>query len=230
MKILIFIPSFNDQKELTRLITELYEINNVFTILVVDDGSAPSIFLENDKALLFRIPFNAGLGVATSIALHIAKSNYFDFMVRLDADGQHPTQNVKKILDKIILENCNLCIGQRLNNESVDTIRDILGTLVKKHINFLSNLITGNQINDWSTGFFALNHLAIQELSNFDYARYPEVELYLNSHHLGLKISIFNIEQSNRTHGFSTITFAQSLRLMIRFYLLLVRQILRKIM
>ena len=100
---------------------------------------------------------------------------------------------------------------------------------MKKHINFLSNLITGNKIKDWSTGLFALNQLAIQELSQFDYARYPEVEIYLNAHHLGLKITMLNIEQSNRNHGFSSLNLVQSLRLMIRFYLLLIRQILRKI-
>jgi hypothetical protein len=229
MKILIFIPSFNDQKELAKIITELFDLNDTYTIYVVDDGSIPPIYLNLDKAFLFRIPFNAGIGAAMSIALHISKSNNFDFMVRVDADGQHPTQNVKKILDKMILENDDLCIGQRLNNESLDTFRDILGTLVKKHINFLSNLITGNQINDWSTGFFAMNRFAIKEISQFDYARYPEVELFLNAHHLGLKISTFNIQQYNRIQGFSSITFAQSLRLIIRFYLLLVRQILRKI-
>jgi hypothetical protein len=229
MKILIFIPSFNDQKELSNIIKELYELNHTNTIYVIDDGSVPPIFLDIDKALLFRIPFNAGLGAATSIALHIAKTNNFDFMIRIDADGQHPIQNVKKILDKIFLENGHLCIGQRLNNESQDTFRDIIATIVKKHMNFLSNLITGNQIKDWSTGFFVLNKFAIQELSLFDYARYPEIEIYFNAHYLGLKILIFNIEQSKRIHGFSSLTLFQSLRLLIRFYLLLVRQILRKI-
>jgi glycosyltransferase involved in cell wall biosynthesis len=166
--------------------------------------------------------------VSTSIALHIAKCNNFDFMVRIDADGQHPTQNVSKILDKIILENNDMCIGQRLNNESLDTFRDVIATLVKKYVNCLSNLVTGSQIKDWSSGFFSLNKRAIQELSEFDYARYPEVELCLNAHHLGLKISLFNIEQSNRIHGFSTLTFVQSLRLLIRFHLLLARQIIRR--
>ena len=142
MKILIFIPSFNDQKELSRIIRELYQINYGYAIYVIDDGSVTPIVLENDRVFLFRIPFNAGLGVATSIALHISKVNNFDFMIRLYADGQHPTHNVKKILEKLSLEKDDLCIGQRLNNERYDNFRAILATLVKKHINFLSNLIT----------------------------------------------------------------------------------------
>ena len=136
---------------------------------------------------------------------------------------------IRKVIAWHYLKNCDVCIGERSNNERFDTVRHILASFVKKHINFLSNLITGSQIKDWSTGFFALNQLAIQELSQFDYARYPEVELFLNAHHLGLKISTFNIEQSNRTHGFSTLTFFPSLRLLMRFYLLLLRQILRKV-
>ena len=98
MNILIFIPTFNDQEELARLINELHESHHSYKILVIDDGSMPPIILETDKALLFRIPYNAGLGTATSISLHIAKYNNFDYIVRMDADGQHPTQNVKKIL------------------------------------------------------------------------------------------------------------------------------------
>jgi len=229
MKILIFIPTFNDQNELTRLISELYKLNHTYTIYVIDDGSVPPIILETDKCLLFRIPFNAGLGAATSIALHIAKSNNFDFMVRLDADGQHPTQYVQEIIDQMILEKHDLCIGQRINNESLDTFRNVLATIIKKHINFFSNLITNNKIKDWSTGFFALNQLAIQKLTQFDYARYPEVEIYYNACHLDLKISTFNIVQLNRANGFSSLSLIQSFRLLIRFYLLLIRQILRKI-
>ena len=228
MKVLIFIPSFNDQEQLSSITRELLNLDSNYTILVVDDGSEPPIQLDLDQAILFRIPFNSGLGVASSVALHIAKSNHFDYFVRLDADGQHPTYNVKKILDKLKLDNSDVCIGERTNHENLTSVHKVTATLIKRHISLLSNLVTGLKIMDWNTGFFALNRVAMELLSRFNYARYPEIELYLNAHHLGLVISSLKVEQLGRKNGVSTLTITHSIRLLIRFYLILFRQIMRR--
>jgi glycosyltransferase involved in cell wall biosynthesis len=229
MKSFILIPSFNDQLYLQKIINDLGELDNSWFIFVVDDGSDPPICIDIEKAILFRIPFNAGLGVVTNIALHVAKLNDFDFFVRIDADGQHPIQNVKKIIEKLMTEKCDLCIGERANHESYANFQLCIASFTKRHLAFISNLMSGMKIKDWNTGFFALNRFAIEKLSHKYYARYPEIDLYLNASNLKLAISTVKIEQHKRSDGKSTLTTTHSIRMVIRFYLILANHILGRV-
>jgi len=229
MKTFIFIPSFNDQFHVNRLINGLLELDNSWVIFLVDDGSDPPICIDSEKVFLFRIPFNTGLGVVTNIALHVAKLNDFDFFVRIDADGQHPIQNVKKIIAKLTTEKCDVCIGERTNHESYTNLQLCIASLAKRHLTFISNWISKMKIQDWNTGFFGLNRFAIEKLAQKNYARYPEIDLYLHASYLKLAISTLKIEQQDRSNGKSTLTTIHSIRLMLRIYLILVNHILRKI-
>ena len=225
MKNLIFIPSYNDQVELSNLIKELIylDINNV--ILVIDDGSDLPLINENssDKVLFFRIPFNAGIGVATNIALDYALINKFDYFVRIDADGQHHTKYVSQLLKELKKINADVIVGIRINHLSFDGFRNILASIVKLHINFLLNKISTVQLNDWSTGCFGLSKLGIKNLAVFTYDRYPEVELYLRAVEENLKVSTIDIFQLKRKEGTSSLNFLSSIKLLTRFYLILIR-------
>lgn len=80
MKLLFFIPTFNDQDGLVELVRSLVDMHPMSTILIVDDGSKQAIEIPNigSNVLLHRLPTNMGLGVATSVAL--------DFLLRADSN------------------------------------------------------------------------------------------------------------------------------------------------
>ena len=91
-RVLVFIPSLNDRDLLHQLATSVLELGAGFVVLVIDDGSEPSIekTLLPENCLLFTVPSNVGLGLCTHIAFDHALMHNYDFVVRLDADGQHP--------------------------------------------------------------------------------------------------------------------------------------------
>lgn len=205
-------------------------MSDSYHCLIIDDGSiSPIIFNPcSSKVSIFRIPFNAGLGVSTNIALDLAASCDFDFFVRIDSDGQHPTSYIDETISHIINTDSDICIAERINHESLNTLRDFLSSSMKRHIRFLSNLVTGGDLADWNTGFFILNKYAIHRLQVYSYARYPEIELYLKAHKLNFNISTFPIKQLNRIVGSSSLGVFQSISLLVRFYLFIFKYFIEK--
>jgi glycosyltransferase involved in cell wall biosynthesis len=231
MKNLIFIPSYNDQAELSKLIEELIYVDTQNFILVIDDGSDTPLVNVNisDRVIFFRIPFNAGIGVATNIAMDYAIINKFNYFIRIDADGQHHPKYVNQILKNLKNLNTDMIVGTRINHKSYGNLRNALATIVKLHMSFLLNKISTTKLNDWSTGFFALNQLAIEKLAVFSYDRYPEVELYLRAAEKELKIATLDIFQLKRNEGNSSLNLLTSVKLLIRFYLILIRYCIERV-
>ena len=60
------------------------------------------------------------------------------------------------------------------------------------------------------------------------YERYPEVEILLRAAQLDLKVDQFPVTQNQRKYGISTITLRGGIHLGLRFYMLLLRHILKR--
>ena len=77
MKVLFFIPTYNDRHGLTPLVSSLINRFQNAHVLVVDDGSSPAITLdlsnqsEIDRTLMVRLATNEGIGLATSVAIDL---------------------------------------------------------------------------------------------------------------------------------------------------------------
>jgi glycosyltransferase involved in cell wall biosynthesis len=71
-----------------------------FTILVVDDGSTDGTAEEAEAsgACVTRHACNQGKGAALLTGLLWAKHHDFESIVTADADGQHPTEEIRRLL------------------------------------------------------------------------------------------------------------------------------------
>ena len=104
MKILIFIPTFNDRVLISSLVKSILALGVEFHTLVIDDGSDPALEIDGlsgPREKYFRCPYNVGLGVTTNIALDYAQKEQFDIFLRIDADEAAisimlPVQQFKK--------------------------------------------------------------------------------------------------------------------------------------
>ena len=97
-KTIILIPSYNEKKNLEKFINNL---NFNYNILVLDDSSTDNTveFLEKMK-----IPFvknNYKLGYEKNLIQgfkKILEKNIFETVVTMDADGEHPIENISEII------------------------------------------------------------------------------------------------------------------------------------
>ncbi len=203
------------------------------SVLVVDDGSTPAIDLdltsrhEAQRFCLVRLASNEGLGLATSIAIDYMMQGNFECLVRLDADGQHPLSEIEGLKEKISSNLADVVWGERVNHSSMTTPKAVMGSVTKSFTAWLGRLIFKSHVNDWYTGFFAINRGAAMIAQGAYLERYCEVQLLCIFHAATLRIEAHPVEQLERNHGQSSINWLAGMMIMLRSSLMMLLYALR---
>ncbi len=202
-------------------------------MLIVDDGSTPAIELdltsrhETQRVCLVRLASNEGLGLGTSIAIDYMMEDNFDCLVRLDADGQHPLSEIEGLKEKISSNLADVVWGERVNHSSMTTPKAVMGSVTKSFTAWLGRLIFKSHVNDWYTGFFAINRGAAMIAQGAYLERYCEVQLLCIFHAATLRIEAHPVEQLERNHGQSSINWLAGMMIMLRSSLMMLLYALR---
>lgn len=219
-KVLIILPCYNEQENIGKLLSELKALHLEHITIVplpINDCSVDNTISEIKKNTdhFLNLPVNLGIGGAVQSGLIYAHRNDFDIAVQMDGDGQHPPEELIKILTPLINNEADVCIGSRFINkvgfQSTATRR--LG------INFLSSLIkfcSGEKVLDCTSGYRAFNKKAIELCVNYYPDKYPEPEsiLYLLKNKLTVKE--VPVIMRSREGGVSSIGGFGSLYYMIK--------------
>src|SRR3954469_16896849 len=99
MRTLVFIPAWNEEDSVASVIADVREALPEADLLVIDDGStdATAARAREAGALVASLPFNQGLGAALQTGyLHALREGY-EACAHLDADGQHPAEEVARL-------------------------------------------------------------------------------------------------------------------------------------
>ncbi len=108
----IIIPAYNEEKNVGAVVSQTAE---VLPTLVIDDGSQDntSLIARNNGAHVFQQCPNQGKGEALKRGFLEAINLNSDFVITLDADGQHDVQEVTKFISLYEQEGLDLIIGYR---------------------------------------------------------------------------------------------------------------------
>ncbi len=118
---LVIIPTLNEEQSITDLLKDLETINVGFDVLIVDDDSHDntaanvSLFAKSSKravTLLSRKSPTDGLAGAYVTGYTWATINHYNFIVQMDADGQHRPKDIPLIIEKLISGN-PVVVGSR---------------------------------------------------------------------------------------------------------------------
>jgi hypothetical protein len=211
---LIFIPTYNDFSHLQGLIDEVNSSLTGVAILVIDDGSevtGPDL----TNCLYVKLPFNLGLGVATQIALDYAASRGITKAVRIDADGQHPVEQIPALLTA--LDSADVVLAVRSNRHTTSTLKGIIATFARSYITLISRLTLHKKLpKDLNSGFIGLNSTSIALFRKHELDRYPEAQMMIIAASNRLVISSIDIDQNDRATGISSVTLSAAFRLLYR--------------
>lgn len=100
-KLLIAIPALNEQHTIGRVLDDLVTFHPREDIVVIDDGSSDEtrkIALAAGITTLTHV-INLGVGGAMGTAFKYANSSGYDFVIQLDADGQHEPKYIQRLLE-----------------------------------------------------------------------------------------------------------------------------------
>lgn len=228
--VLVFIPSYNDMVGVAEVIAAVKKLSPAPRILLLDDGS---IELGKDDwaaegVLFFRLPDNYGLGTCTHIALDHFLNFDYRALVRIDADGQHPADQILDLVACLDQGEADLVVGCRTNQDGGGGPGSLVRRLVKWYFVRLTRLIGGaGTPSDVNTGFFALNRKTARVLNRFHLERYPEPQIFMLACREGLRLREVFVEQTARAQGRSSLNLLHATRLFYRFNILVIGEALR---
>lgn len=201
-EIAILIPAYNEASNLDFLLPEIYSnmSDQKIAVLIIDDGS-----IDNTQSIvnkhgdwLVKNKINRGGGAALRLGYDIISNARIPICVTMDADGQHRSQDILKLIEPIQNGESDFVIGSRLlgNKEKDSRIRSI-----GIHIfNFVINTLLGTNITDCSSGFRAFRTDIISEISLWE-DQYHTSELIIDAVKKGFRINERPITVLKRKYG-----------------------------
>jgi glycosyltransferase involved in cell wall biosynthesis len=209
---LVFLPAYNEESSVATVVQsvrmELPEVD----VLVVDDGSSDSTaaVAREAGARVATLPFNQGLGAALHTGYLVAMRDGYDFCAHLDADGQHPAGELRRILTEVWSERCDLALGSRWHPEQVEVPAAYRPTLARRVgislFRVLLRLTSGRTFTDTTSGLRAANRRAIALFAHRYQPDFAELESLQRSVREGLRVTEVPVVMLPRLAGKSKIT------------------------
>src|SRR5690349_9917902 len=119
---MILIPAFNETGAISDVIREVRQVMPKTPILVVDDASKDATY-DRAKAAgadVLRLPHHLGLGGCVQAGYKLAFELGYEYVIRVDGDGQHDARDIPKIFATLEQSGCEMVIGSRFFNSLSD--------------------------------------------------------------------------------------------------------------
>ncbi len=210
---LVFIPAWNEEESLPAVLDELRGELPEADVLVVDDGSTDRTAEVAGEygAKVLSFGENRGLRAAISAGYGYAVEHGYAFCGRVDADGQHPVAELRKLLELVRSGQWDVAVGSRFatvggNGFSRERYESSaarrLGTgVLRRSI----EVVLDQPFHDATSGMYAVNARAMAILAAPYSTGAPEVEGILRLHDEGLRVTEVPVEMRERTSGESKL-------------------------
>lgn len=161
IKSVAVIPAYNESTVIGDVVSLCRE--HVDVVLVVDDCSSDQtgVVAERAGAQMLRHPLQRGAGRATATGLMAALQLGAEYVVTLDADGQHLPSEIPQVLKPVKEGEADLVVGCRhLERQGMPLIRRAGNSFA----NLWTWLMLGASVSDTQSGFRAYTRSAVERL------------------------------------------------------------------
>lgn len=191
-KLIIYMPAFNEEADIQRVISGLPHSMNGFDavqILVVNDGSADRTaeLALASGAYVVSHGKNRGVGAAFQSAVQFALENEADVLVGIDADGQFDPAEIPALIQPIFDDQADMVVGNRFAT-GIPTDMSLIKYWGNQRVARLISAITGQTFQDVSCGFRAYNRESLLHLNIFGEFTYTH-ETILSLMYQGLRVA-----------------------------------------
>ncbi len=181
-------------------------------ILVVDDCSrdATRSQARSAGAQVLALPHHLGLGGCVQAGYRLAYELGYDYVIRVDGDGQHDPRDIPTVLEALEKGDCEMVIGSRFvddNGEHTNVLR-AAGIVFFRAV---LRPILGKPVRDPTSGYVGVNRTALELFSATFPLEYPEIEALVVLQRKRFRFVEVPCRFRPRRTGRSTITAVKSL-------------------
>jgi hypothetical protein len=199
----VVVPAYNEAANVGEVVDSLPAsvCGHAVEPLVVSDGSSDETAARARAAgaAVVEHSVNQGQGGALKTGFEIARRNGADIVVTVDADGQHPVDQLDELVAPIAEDRADYVVGSRYlgtdrsNNGPVRTAGIYMFTAVL-------NLVAGTGITDCTNGFRAIRASRLEELTIVE-ERFNAPEMLIEARKNGLSIVEIPVTIAQRQAG-----------------------------
>lgn len=215
-RLLVIVPALNEEASVGAVVRAVKAVLPATPVLVIDDHStdSTSAVATEAGAMVVRLPVHMGLGGCVQTGYKLGYELGYDYVIRVDGDGQHEPADIPRILDALTSTGAEVVIGSRFLEPGGrhTSIPRFLGIAFFR---LLLKPILGKTIHDPTSGFVGVNRRALQVFSNIFPLEYPEIEALVVLQRKRFQFHEVACRMHPRRAGKSTITMWTSFRYML---------------
>ena len=211
-RVLVLIPAFNEEAAVRGVIEEVQAAMPGTPVLVVDDCSVDATRSQarTAGAKVLALPHHLGLGGCVQAGYRLAYELGYEYVIRVDGDGQHDPRDIPTILKALELGNCEMVIGSRfVDGKGSHTSFLRAGGIV--FFRAVLRPILGRPVHDPTSGYVGVNRTALALFSSTFPLEYPEIEALVVLQRKRFRFVEVPCRFRPRRAGRSTITAVKSL-------------------
>ncbi len=208
---LVFIPAWNEEGNLPAVLDELHGELPDADVLVVDDGSTDRTaeIAREHGAEVLSFGENRGLQAGIAAGYAWAQEHGYAYCGRVDADGQHPAAELRRLLELVRSGETDVAVGSRFVSGpgyepyryEPEGIRRLGTGLLRRSM----RVALGRPFNDATSGLYAASAKALPTLAQPYTSGAPEVQAVLRLHDAGLRVAEVPVDMRERASGESKL-------------------------
>ena len=211
--LMVIVPALNEQEAIGGVVKAIRAAVPGAPVVVIDDYSTDGTanVAKEAGALVIRLPVHLGLGGCVQTGYKLAFELGFEYVIRVDGDGQHDAADIPKLWRALIETGDEVVIGSRfIEKGGVHTSpARFIGI---SFFRILLRIILGRVIHDPTSGFVGVNRKALQVFSRTFPLAYPEIEVLVILQRKRFRFSEVPTKMRPRRTGRSSISRLRSLQ------------------
>ena len=163
--VLVLVPALNEQISVLKVLEEL-KLHSYETLLISDGSTDGTASVGRDFGVrVLELPINLGVGGALRAGFMFASKNGYQAVVQIDADGQHPVDEIENLIQAANEHGAHMVIGSRFLMDEMTMEVSRMRRLAMRALSRSATSATESKITDSTSGFRLIQQPLLEQFA-----------------------------------------------------------------